>query len=71
MSKRYRIVIEETGIETVICGKQWKPVCEGGEYAYTPEIEKKQDVTRVIYTQDTDSLDLIKVIKAVNGIDNV
>ena len=70
MNTRYRIVIEETGIEAVICGKQWKPMSEGGEYAYTPEIEKQQEVTRVIYTQNTESLDLIDVIKAVNGIED-
>lgn len=69
-TKRYKITIIEESVETVIAGKQWAKQNDtaGVDYAYTPEIEKQQAVTREIYTQNTDELDLIEVIKAVNGI---
>ena len=68
-NKRYIIKIEEHAIETVVRGKEWKPVnnIDGVDYAYTPEIEKQEKVTRQIYVQNTDNLDLTAVIKAVNG----
>jgi hypothetical protein len=70
MTKRYKIEITEITTESQICGRDWKPVngSPDADYAYTPEIEKQVKVERKIYTQDTDSLDLAKVIIAVNGL---
>lgn len=70
MATRYRIEITEFKTETRICGKEWKPVSgnQDQDYAYTPEIEKQVDVERKIYMQDAETLDLAKVIIAVNGL---
>jgi hypothetical protein len=70
MATRYKIEITEFKTETKICGKEWKPVSGNPDqdYAYTPEIEKQVEVERKIYTQDTDSLGLAKVVIAVNGL---
>ena len=69
-SKRYEIEITEFTTETKICGKEWKPANGNPDvdYRYTPEVEKNVDVKRKIYVQNTDELDLCKVIKAVNGL---
>jgi len=70
MNKRYKIEITEITVETELSGKEWKPVNGDpkSDYAYTPEIEKPVKVERTIYTQNTESLDLTKVIIAVNGL---
>jgi hypothetical protein len=70
METRYKIEITEFKTETKIGGKEWRPVNGNPDqnYAYTPEIEEQVEVERKIYTQDTDSLDIVKVIIAVNGL---
>jgi len=73
--KRYKIEVTEFCFEKRIKGKEWKQVTDGvleggGNYAYTPEIEKTVEVERTIFTQNTDDLDLVAVIKAVNGLGN-
>ena len=70
MTTRYKIEITEIATEKQICGREWKPVNGNPDvdYAYTPEIEKLVRVERKIYTQDTESLDIAKVIIAVNGL---
>jgi len=70
MKARYKIEITEITTETQMRGREWAPVSgdPSEKYAYTPEIEKQVNVERKIYTQDTDSLDLAKVIIAVNGL---
>ena len=35
---------------------------------YTPEIEKNVEVTRMVLTQEVETMDLSKVIKAVNNL---
>jgi hypothetical protein len=69
--KRYKITITEIGVETQICGKNWAqgadPEKEDG-WGYTPEIEKQVNVERKVFEQDTDDLNLVDVIKAVNGL---
>lgn len=35
---------------------------------YTPEIEKNVEVTRMVLTQETETLDISKVIKAINNL---
>lgn len=68
--KRYVVTITEKVVETVIEGKDWRKVSDDpkDKFAYTPEIEKKVEVKRLVYQQDTDTLNLIDVIKAVNNI---
>lgn len=66
--KRYKIVITETCVEEKIRGKEWEKCASGEGHAYTPEILKKVDVTREIYTQNTAYLNLVDIIKAVNNI---
>jgi hypothetical protein len=68
--KRYEIVVVEQVIETVIKGNEWKPTrTDACEYGHTPEIQVHEVVTRKLYTQDVDKLDLAAVIRAVNGMD--
>jgi hypothetical protein len=70
MDKRYKIVITEFTTEEKVRGKEWKPVNGNPDidYKYTPEITKQIDVERILYTQNTDELDIVHVIKAVNAI---
>ncbi len=35
---------------------------------YTPEIEKQQEVSREVLSQEVENLDLVAVIKAINSI---
>lgn len=71
MKKRYEIVIKETTLEEGVTQQEW---VEGGtierstegNYGYTPQIPTKNVVTRVVYSQNTDGLDLAAVIMAVN-----
>ncbi len=70
---RYKITITEETTEVKLQGKQWKEggkigVEDGDKYGYTPEIERTVDVTREVYAQNTDTLDLKAVIKAINGL---
>ena len=37
-------------------------------YGYTPEIEKEVEVTTKVLEQTVDDLDLVAVIRAVNGL---
>jgi len=69
MNKRYKITIEEEAEETTLTSKDWEKddSCERG-YNYTPQEEQVEMVKRVIYTQSADEIDLVEVIKALNGI---
>lgn len=71
MTKRYRIVITEFTKEIEIRGKEWAKVNDipDTNYEYTPQIEKVVDVQREVLVQNVEELDLVKVIKAINGID--
>ena len=70
-NSRFTIEITETAIETGFTGREWVKGVDpenpekGG---YTPQVESKKKVSRVIYTQNLEDLDLTAVIKAVNGI---
>ena len=70
MDKRYSIVITESCVEDVIGGNDWEEGAGKGQekYGYTPEIIKKEQVVREIYRQNTEILELVDVIKAINGI---
>lgn len=37
-------------------------------YGHTPEIEKDVEVTNTVLTQEVETLDLAKVIKAINNL---
>lgn len=73
MNKRYEISITEIAQEETITGREW---VRGGvdgkendddEWGYTPQIAEVKAVTRQIYKQNVDELDLGAVIAAVNG----
>lgn len=70
---RYRITVTDTGTETKVKGRVWEqgvdPENKPDGYGYTPEIEKVVDYSRTIFEQNRDDLDLVAVIKAVNGIE--
>jgi len=55
--KRYEITIKETVEENVAEGS-----------GFTSVIGKTVEITRVVFSQYVDSLNLVAVIKAVNGI---
>jgi hypothetical protein len=67
----FKITIEETTIEEVIGGKEWKTLettKDGGNIrGYSPEIVKTVEIERVVYTQIISELNLVSVINAVNG----
>lgn len=70
---RYIVVIQEQVVETVIKEPEWAEGADTNsdyvkQMGYTPEIEHKKIVTRIIYEQNTDTLNLTEVIKAINGI---
>lgn len=72
--KRYEIRVTEYTHEIRIAGKEWeKGAGDGSEgeenYGYTPEIKKNVSVNREIYRQNTDKLNLKKVIEAINHED--
>lgn len=69
----FKIQIESSFIEERPAGKEWLVVAEKTgenrnvpEYGYTPEIVKKKEVVRTIYEQEVETLDIKKVIAAVN-----
>jgi hypothetical protein len=65
----FKITIEETKIEKKIAGTEWERTGKDEPaYAYTPEIEKQVEVTREIFRQIVEEIDLEAVIKAVNSI---
>lgn len=69
----FEIRITKTEIKTVPGGREWERTGasddSGGEkYAYTPEIEIKQKVERVVLKQTVDALDLPTVIAAINNL---
>jgi len=70
MGKRFKIVITEFTQEKVVKGRRWERVNDIPEtnYAYTPEIEVTEDVSREVLVQNVERLDLVQVIKAINGI---
>lgn len=65
----YKIVITQVTREQVN-SRVWKQVGEDEDgkpiYEYVDN-EKTEDVTREVYTQRVDELDLVGVIKAVNN----
>ena len=68
---RYQITISEVVEETVLTDKKWSVVDEvdgDKKYDYLKQEDSIELITRVIYSQDKESLDLTDVIKAVNGI---
>ena len=75
--KRYEITIKEYSTEIRKAGKDWARIMsdevakEKGvdSWGYTPEIEKEKTIQREIFKQNITDLDLISVIKAVNGIE--
>lgn len=77
----YEIIIKEKRTVKKHVGQDWKVVGKkealysGGkaemvdEYGYTPLIEKKVDEDVEILRQVVETFDLVKVIKAINGIE--
>lgn len=71
LNKRYKITVEESCEEEVTAGNTWEQGAgqKGeGDWGYTPQIKKIQQVTRTIYMQDVDTLTLSKVVEAVNYV---
>lgn len=72
MNKRYKITITEFADEETLTHREW---LKGGDkpnesgYGYAPQVKQIESVEREAFSQNTDELDLIKVIKAVNGIE--
>jgi len=72
MNKRYKITIEERQYEETLTDRKWTANVDQERedtYGYTPQVPQQKIVTREVYKQDVNELDLVKVIKAVNGID--
>jgi hypothetical protein len=66
---RYTVTITEHGSEKRTCGTEWEEGAgKDGSYGYTPEIEKTVEFSRDVFKQNTEALNLVEVIKAVNGL---
>ncbi len=67
----YEITIVEITQEKKMAGKDWETIGTDDNdkpiRGYTPEIEKWKDVTREIYKQIVEELDLVSVINAINS----
>lgn len=69
--KRYKIVITEIGEEKRTIGKEWARGVDPNDpevFGYTPETTATRPFEREVYTQNVADLDMIAVIKAVNGV---
>ena len=74
MTKRFEITIKSTATEEVRVAKEFTQVTDApdeGEstFGYTPGTVDQKEVTRAVYTQIVDNLDLPAVIAAVNKMD--
>jgi len=67
----FKITIEHETEETQTKGREWKVIGSKEndipEYGYTPEIQKVVQISRTIYMQTVNELDLPAVIAAVNA----
>lgn len=71
MKKRFKITIEEEVVEETLTSAAWTIVDQrdgDSKYGNPKQIPQTETVTRTIFTQNTAELNLIDVIKAVNGI---
>lgn len=69
--KRYKIVITEIGEERRTIGKEWARGAHPDDpaaFGYTPETVATRPYEREVYTQNVADMDMIAVIKAVNGV---
>lgn len=64
----YTITITKTERVVRKAGKQWEKLKDGGDYGYTPEIEKEVEVETKVLEQTLEHLDLVAVVKAINGL---
>ena len=66
----FEITVTEVVAEKTIEGKDWEIISKPKEcdavYGYTPEIKKTTIVTREVYKQSVDKLDIVALIAAVN-----
>jgi hypothetical protein len=70
-NKRYLVQITEVSSEKGLTDQEWTILEEVGDVknrGYTPQIETTKKVQREVFKQNVSELDLIAVIKAVNGI---
>ncbi len=73
MRKRYKITIQEEAEEMATSSGAWciiDQVDGDSKWGNPPQIEIVEKVSRTVFVQDVDELDLVAVIKAVNGISN-
>jgi phage tail tube protein FII len=69
--KRYKVVITEYSNEIQLKGGEWKQGADDtttSTFGYTPNIERIVEVERTVLQQEVTELDMVAVIKAVNGI---
>ena len=77
-NKRYEITIIEWETIDTLTRRDW---VKGGplgrnkfdeanpdSYGYTPQVPERKVIERQVYKQNTDSLDLVKVIMSINAI---
>jgi len=73
VDKRYRISVTEEVVEERVIPRKWERGADQSGaredgYGYAPEIMTKDYVTRTIYERNTDSLNIVELIKAVEGM---
>ncbi len=62
----FKVTIEQTKDESVHLGKEWR-LLDADRYGYTPEDDTTRTVTKTIYEQTVETLNVWGVITAVNG----
>lgn len=73
MTKRYQITITEFVEEKTLTHREYSKGVKVTDtdpdgWGHTPQVKEVRIVEREIYKQNTNTMDLITVIKAVNGI---
>lgn len=69
----YKVTITQVRTESTIKGKEWvqgaaQTPDEPNKWGYTPQVIEIKDVTREIYSQSVEDLDIEAVVRAVNKI---
>lgn len=70
---KYTITIQQEREETRLTGREWQVLKQDAdgkpERGYTPQVEERRIVKVTVLEQTVDELDIVAVIKAINGIE--
>ena len=69
----YTVIIKHEREETRLTSREWYNTGEkddegNNKWDYSPQVEEKKIVTSTLLEQSVEDLDMVSVIKAINGI---